>query len=330
MAAIQGSAALIAIISAAHEIGSTGRSTQFEIDETLVETALRHRVTFSLHAAVVQKLFCCTERAQILLERHTLACARRHLHVRKVLLKVAEILSQSNIPFLLYKGLSLQHTWYGSVARVSGDIDLIVEEELHNAAAVVLMREGAVVNHEEADSRTTVTPLTFDGVLIELHGLLVESYIASLPGPRSLASRSHSILIDSDRPVLTLNEIDHVVALLVHGFKHQWCRLLWILDIALAVRALGRDGIHKILERSGQYGITKIARLGLGVSGLTFGPIGDELMNEEIVENSMRYRNRLLDPGAGPRFKLENAQLHLLGIEGFRKRLRYVSARVLG
>lgn len=315
---------LVQAVGAAHSLFRAGTSREELEDPVLLELAARHRVLFSLHQYLLKFVSREEQAPPHVIEQRLLTVARHQLRVQQALSSARDVLTTRRIPFLLYKGLALESRFYEGIPRPSGDIDLLVtKEELRGAfqALIEIGAEQIEVNSE--DERK----LTLHGVLIELQTSLVEPYIARMADPAVLMQSRQRLQLRSGLEVWTLDDIDHVIALLVHGFKHQWCRLLWILDIALALRTLGPHAREKLFVRAHRYRIERILRIGLFLTYalFPFEEEGTEVFLERWI--SEKYEKRLFRNDVGILFKMQNIGLHLLGIESARTRIRYLLAR---
>lgn len=249
------------------------------------------------------------------LEECTTLEARRHLHRSVILGALLEELHRKGLAALIYKGAALDGA-YNGIFRPAGDIDLVVDAVDLDGMREIADRLGA----EQAKIRAQELSFSLEGVLVEVHTELVEKYIATLPHPKSLFARS--IQCPHASPTWrTLAPPDHLVALLVHGFKHQWCRLGWILDIGLFTRQMSRAELEVAGELAQAYKVGAIFRLGLDLAELIL------LGSRTYHSIATRYAQRLFHPGKSLGFKLENIALHLLVLEGYPARSRYILKR---
>ncbi len=282
-----------------------------EISAEVVDVALRHRVIPSLHRALISG----GAKPTAILENHLALEARRHLLRRSVIGTLLEELNRKGLGALIYKGPALDGV-YNGILRPAGDIDLIVERADLSEVRETAERLGAAMTQIGAEELS----FSLEGVLVEVHTQLVERHIAILPQTKSLFARSipcpHAI--PSWR---TLARADHLVALLVHGFKHQWCRLGWILDIGLFTRQMSGAELEVAGELARAHNVGAVFTLGLDLA--------DHILHGSKTYNlvALRYAQRLFHPGNSLHFKLENIALHLRVLEGCTSRSRYIYRR---
>jgi hypothetical protein len=281
------------------------------ITAEVVDVALRHRVIPSLHRALVSSGI----KPPTILEEQLALEARRHLLRRAVIGGLLEELHRKGLGVLIYKGVALDGV-YNGILRPAGDIDLIVDPSDLSGVLEVAERLGAKRTQIHAEELS----LSIEGVLVEVHTQLVERHIATLPQTNSLFARSiqcpHAFWTWR-----TLAPADHLVALLVHGFKHQWCRLGWILDIGLFARQMSGAELEVAGELARAHNVGGIFTLGL--------ELADHILHGAPIHNSIaaRYAQRLFHPGTSLGFQLENIALHLLVLEGYSSRSRYIFRR---
>src|SRR6185295_2100344 len=87
-------------------------------------------------------------------------------------------------------------------------------------------------------------------------------------------------------------------ALSVHGSKHRWERLLWVADVAMALRAWGTQLDWDVLNRRAQaHGTLRMLRLGLLLADAVAGaPIpADVLADARADREAQRLAAEVLD-----------------------------------
>lgn len=162
----------------------------------------------------------------------------------EVLLKA---LQERGIEVIPLKGPALALALYGNAAmRQANDLDLLVRREnFPNAEALLLglgfAGLGAAGDHDRRFVRGEL--------LVELHFELASPrYFPFQIGgiwKRSRASDFRGI------PIRVLSANDQVLYLCAHGLKHGFSRLIWILDVARALRGWN-DGEYQELVRQAQ------------------------------------------------------------------------------
>ncbi len=282
-----------------------------DISVEVVDVALRHRVIPSLHRALLSD----GVKPPTILEEHLALEARRHLLRRAILSTLLEELNRKGLGALIYKGVALDCV-YNGILRPAGDIDLIVDPSDLSGVRETAERLGAATTQIRAEELS----FSLEGVLVEVQTQLVERHIAVLPQTKSLFARS--IQCSHAFPTWrTLAPADHLVALLVHGFKHQWCRLGWILDIGLFTRQMSAAELEAAVELALAHSVGAVFTLGLDLA--------EHILHGSHTYNPLAicYAERLFHPGNTLGFKLQNIALHLRVLEGYASRSRYIYRR---
>ena len=178
-----------------------------------------------------------------------LATARRTARLALVrsaeLVRIARLFGDAGIPFLSVKGPLLAQALYGSVGvRHAGDLDLLIAPERLADADRALLAAGCRRSQPDFEptprQRREYLRLKHEfeyfndatGVRIE-----VQWRLEGLPalGFEDLKRRELPGELGG-QTVGTLPSVEHLIYLFVHGAKHGWCSLFWLLDVALALR----------------------------------------------------------------------------------------------
>lgn len=137
------------------------------------------------------------------------------------------------IDVLPLKGPALAETLYGDVTmRSCNDLDLLVRREDFERAEVLLSDMGFIARATAGDYHRKFLR---EGVMVELHFGVgpPRSLPFDLNGAWSRAGRGRF----RGMPMRVMSDDDLVLFLCLHGLKHGFSRLIWILDIG---RALGK------------------------------------------------------------------------------------------
>lgn len=187
---------------------------------------------------------------------------RRMMEMIAELLCLMEAFEQKGIPVIPLKGPALAATVYGNVAlRPAGDLDLLVRRDDIPAAldvlraagfSVILHEPGAIATaaQEAAISRFLYHYILFDeerALVVELHFSLSPKKMPFPADPDALIARSATSAIGG-RKIRTLNPEDNFLFLCVHGGKHAWSRLEWIVGIRELLRQIDPLDEEKLWE----------------------------------------------------------------------------------
>jgi Uncharacterised nucleotidyltransferase len=174
------------------------------------------------------------------LERFHLDNTHRCLLLTGWLRRVVNRLASAGVRAVPYKGPVLAVLVYGSIAsRQAGDLDLLIDPGDFGLAMEALRAEGflPLVPLERWQERQLVRsahPYALarepEAILLELHwSVSPRSLSSGLGGPLSCARLEE--VTAAGATFLTLPADVLLVALCVHGAKHVWERLGWIVDV---------------------------------------------------------------------------------------------------
>jgi ubiquinone/menaquinone biosynthesis C-methylase UbiE len=216
----------------------------------------------------------------------------RNLELVDELVGILEDLEQKGIPALPFKGPALAQLAYGALdLRLAGDLDLLVKvEDLDDVNAVLAVR-GYLEEHEyetgqglsaaeDARYRCYQGEYLFirpgDGLFVEPHWAFVPRTLAVPIDYAGLFARSREQWL-FDRAVLCPCPEDGLLALCLHGSKHQWTELRWISDLARFVEAHPELDWSACFERAREQACARMLRLGLCLAERVLGiylPVG--------------------------------------------------------
>jgi hypothetical protein len=183
------------------------------------------------------------------LRRQTGAAARRCLTQVAEAGRLARAFADAGARALILKGVALSAQLRGgAVARESRDIDFWVDPEKVASADAVLATAGYRLLHhirtprQYAAYRRALKDLEYvhatTRALVEVHHRMTDN-------PNLLAAdfeaqwREREEVRLGDAAVATLGRQRLALYLMVHGAGHAWERLLWLVDLAAALRAPG-------------------------------------------------------------------------------------------
>jgi hypothetical protein len=168
------------------------------------------------------------------------------LHLRGELERMNKLFTDEGVRSLVLKGPVLADMLYGDIsARTSGDLDILVAKKDWDKSVHVLLEAGYVLGEQYEDAgdvlknterKTHHISYVHPGknVEIELHWSLNPDTVIE-PSFDDLWSRRQKSTLS--KFIYTLGNEDMFVYLILHGTRHAWTSLRWILDID---RMLGR------------------------------------------------------------------------------------------
>lgn len=169
--------------------------------------------------------------------------------------------AERQIEVLPLKGPALAKALYGDVAmRPCDDLDLLVRREDLSRAEKLLLDMGFAAPAEGDDYHRKFIR---DGLMVELHFEVASprSFLFDLAG---LWSRTRSGEFQGAHMRVMADE-DLVLFLCLHGLKHGFSRLIWILDLAHALGKMQAEGSWELAQHARQQGLEQVLLIGCEV-----------------------------------------------------------------
>jgi Uncharacterised nucleotidyltransferase len=228
------------------------------------------------------------------------------------LVRVYRQFEAAGIPVVPYKGPVLATLAYGNVARRDySDLDITVEQRYIPQAVAVLQAAGYLPQFDRREAHAGengfapgqyLFVLENHRVQVELH---TERTLRYFPNPldfQVLNRRLVEVEI-AGQPIRTFSTEDTLVMLCVHGTKHFWERLQWILDVAKLISAREVDWV--MLKRvAAEAKSSRVLLLGLSLShdllGASLPPdVLLEVKRDEQVQGLTRNVREQYEGAAG-------------------------------
>ena len=304
----------------------------------VVAIADRHRLLPVVYEMIAGSSRDLVSPAQLSELRATTAhSTRAGMALLHELLRLHRLFEAAQIPAIPYKGPLLAWVAYGSfIRREYSDLDFVVEQK-YIPDAVAALKSAAY--HPQFDLREALAGQggTAPGqypflshpqkILVEFH---TERTLRYFPVPidlQDLTSRLMTVEIGGRR-LHTFSIEDTLVMLCVHGAKHFWERLGWVLDIAklATVREVDWTLLSQIAARMES---TRVVSLGLYLAHDLFdAPLPGQLLEEigrdrtvrDLAEKVYRQYAGISDPSAGV---LPRAVFRIRLRDGIRQGLRH-------
>lgn len=193
------------------------------------------------------------------------------LFLSRELARIVQRLSQADIEFLPYKGLTLAETLYGDIAlRQSGDIDLLIHaadlKRVRDALAKLGYTPQLKLSQVEEDAYLkSGYECVFDGALgknlLEVQWTVQPRFYAVDLDMEGLFRRGRTATV-AGVEVKLLSAEDLFLLLALHAAKHAWGKLIWICDLARLSKLPALDW-NWICGKARQLGIERIVRITL-------------------------------------------------------------------
>ncbi|HEX3470277.1 MAG TPA: nucleotidyltransferase family protein, partial [Silvibacterium sp.] len=229
------------------------------------------------------------------------------------------------IEVLPLKGPVLAETLYGdAMMRPCNDLDLLVRREDFQNAEVLLFDMGFVTRAAADDYHRRFLR---EGVMVELH-YGVASPRSILFDVEGLWSRAGQRRFRSEL-MRVMSEEDLVLFLCHHGLKHGFSRLIWILDVAGALRRAWHRGPEVLMQSARRQGLERVLLIGCEIVRETFPQQLPEGIDTVIAESPMEAERAhqatewLFAKSAGDSSEFEIFSFYLQTVGSGRQRWRH-------
>jgi hypothetical protein len=265
--------------------------------------------------------------------------SRRNLFLTVELFKILDAFESHGIQAVPHKGPALAAQAYGDIAlRQYNDLDLVLRQSEIRAAHEVLMALGyrSEISWASGPGREHIPGHyaycdSSGRVNLELHS---EATLRYLPEPLNLEEilRRLDVVEIGGRPVSIFAAEDALPMLCVHGAKHLWDRLSWLVDISELVQIKRGIEWEKAMEAARRMRAERMMLLGLGIAEDLIGtPLPEEIVREIRADRAVgnlvqQARDRFVGtadirPGPVRRFRMR-VQMSGGGFGGARYALR--------
>lgn len=269
------------------------------------------------------------------LEERYQANLRLGLRQTAVLVEVMELFRSAGLTALPYKGPALSAQIFGDPAlRQSVDLDILLPQDEVLAACGRLTAVGFAplrpyapgIEKQLLHYRAEIGMMR-DGVLVELQWRLAPEYFSVPLDVRALVARASRVDV-AGSAVPVLGAEDNLLVLCIHGAKHHWQSLKWVLDVALVIGKHPELSWTTLEQRARATGTHRLLGLGLLLAEqLLQAPIpaslGDAIRRDEVLLAAAQDVLAALAPYRYPT-EAEHHRLMLRLRERFIDRARYL------
>ncbi len=214
--------------------------------------------------------------------------SKRNLFLTVELFKILDAFESHGIQAVPHKGPALAAQAYGDIAlRQFNDLDLVLRQSEIRAAHEVLTSIGyhSEISWADGPGREHIPGHyaycdSSGRVNLELHS---EATLRYLPAPLNLEEilRRLDVVEIGGRPVSIFAAEDALPMLCVHGAKHLWDRLSWLVDISELVQIKGGIEWKKAMQAARELRAERMMLLGLGIAENLIGtPLPEEIVRE--------------------------------------------------
>lgn len=205
-------------------------------------------------------------------KRDSVANVQSVLHLVGKLLKLQSLFKENAIPVAFFKGPVLAQMAYGDIAmRQAGDIDVLIEAKDFVKARALLesldYKMYPQLTHAQLDShRGFHCEIQFVRddwfTVVDLHwSLAPKSFVFNLPSDQVM-SRLQEISFAGTK-IATFGTEDLLLYQAMHGAKHQWRRMEWIVSFAELLRQSNSINWEALIELASRAHATRMLALAL-------------------------------------------------------------------
>ena len=265
----------------------------------------------------------------------------RNRHLTAELLRHTRALRSAGVEVVSFKGPVLAAMAYGSIElRQFGDLDFLIASADLAKVADTLTAAGYRSHLKRREGIDGGYFQEFeecfrgrDGLgAIDVHWKLMPKSYPFVPAEDDVRARAISFPL-AESSVTAMAPADHFIYLCVHGAKHGWRRLGWIVDIAEMLAVPGLVDVEAALAEAGRLGCRRMVVLALHLAHLvgarTPQPVRDAQLEPAVVSIGARVMRDLFRDPDGPEALFEPWVVPLTAIGGVRGRARYVVRRLL-
>jgi hypothetical protein len=269
----------------------------------------RHRVTPTVYLNLrVHAAESVPEQVLASLKNRDERNRQRILQILATLSDISEWFAVEGIKLCPLKGpLQAQSLFDDIGMRTSTDLDLLIPLESLEKADEQLLAHGC----ERTYPTKPLTPRQWQvyqqewyhysyffpkrGIHIELHWTIGPPDLIPLEFAGQIRSRAHPMEV-SGRTLYSLADEDFPVYLLIHGSRHNWVRLKWLVDFAVWMRRTGDQAWEDLILRMEEIGLARSLAQGVLLAHRMFSIpipkqalplITKEAINEKLARHSI-------------------------------------------
>ncbi len=239
---------------------------------------------------------------------------QRILQLLGELNRISGWFAQAGIPLCALKGPLLAQRLFGDVAlRSSTDLDLLVHPAALGQAEALLFAHG----YQRVFPAVALTPRQWQAfqqewyhysyvlrgprVFIEIHWTIAPPELCAPEAVHQMLMRARSLSQSGSR-LAALADEDLPTYLLIHGSKHNWVRLKWLVDFAVWMRGAGPLEWQALEVRMGELGLQRVLGQGVLLANQLFEIPLPEALSPAVTQNLKVQRlaeqstEEILDP----------------------------------
>jgi hypothetical protein len=233
------------------------------------------------------------DRARREFERNAFHCMTN----AEELLQVLSAFEKAGIEVMPFKGVVLGASAYGDMThRIAGDIDLLIRHRDLQRASAMLRQRGYELTTKTLQDGSPEPQHYFeyhferpsDGMVLELRwrlDLTQPRYRFELGLDWAWDQRRTIKLAGAEVP--SLSPVKNILVLCMHGSKHWWSRLMWVCDVAQALKTERDIDWLALCGEAARVGLFRPLALGVMLATRLCGTV----VPEEVLNRFERIRS---------------------------------------
>jgi hypothetical protein len=219
---------------------------------------------------------------------------KQNMSMSSELIRIIKFFDENNIEAIPFKGPVLSELAYGDViSRQYSDLDILIKKNDLEKAYILLESNDYLL---ELDNHFLKNKLFLEknsdvsfynkqkNITVELHWRLFKSQFSKEIDKIDIFKNKDHFLLNNNKISIFQNEL-LLVYLCMHGSKHNWERIEWILDIDKLLRNLEKIDFNLVFEISKKLHCLKMLNLGLVLSNIIYdSPILSDTFNKSKKE----------------------------------------------
>jgi len=229
---------------------------------------------------------------------------KQNMLMTSELIKVTKLLKENGINAIAFKGPVLSQMAYGDITlRQYVDLDILVGLKDINKLGKLLSKENykEFFDLEEYQKENLVNIVHDRSFLNKISNILIEAHW-SLSSAEFFMDLEKLNYFDSQKYKLKSSEVNilsieiHFIYLCIHGYKHMWERLEWLVDINLMILKEIID-LKKVLSLAKKIDADRVVLSTILLCEKVFSinlNINLKTHNKKIIENTNKIYDRFI------------------------------------
>lgn len=247
------------------------------------------------------------------------------------LLKMVNLLEENSIEYISFKGPTLSQMAYDDITlRQYVDLDILIKEDDFDEVINILMKLNYKNKYDYSKAKEKIKELISDhmfynlstGTVIEIHNKLFSSNFPLNIKDSDFINNKISMKINN-KNVFSFSKEYLLVYLCLHGSKHLFSRISWILDIHKFIENHDIDwiGVNDLIEK---YNIKTFVNTSLFLSLRLFNTkLPDHMKTSYKLKNKKLVQSILFNK-KNMEFEDRFSFIHLFMFDTFTQKIQYI------